>query len=649
MDSRRTARRRTRAAKPTEPPASAPTGAAGLSPRGFACAILGVLALTAFVHSRAFGNPFLFFDDPQNVLENTPIRALTPHNLRIYFTTPLLGMYSPLVYLSYAIDYRLGAFDATVYHATNLALHLVNVALVGLVVRRLTGHAVTGILVAWLFGVHPLNVAAVTPLSVRSSLLYSVFYLAAYVAYLSYARRQERRWLAVTLACFALAGLSKSSAMVFPALLLLTDVYLGRRLTRGIWLEKLPFVLMSMVFAALAVAFRSDLGATHDFSLIERVCLGLYSLAYYGFKLVVPVGLSPLHPYPARVAGHLPLMVYAAPLAAIAAVSIVWFWTSRRRLLAFGGVFFLINIVLVLKVVPRGVDFFADRYVYPPSIGLLLVAVALGRAGTPAFQRGAVVAFAAVALWFSAASYARTADWRDRLTFETGVLRQYADDPDAHAGLGIALAERGRLDEAVSHLSRAAALDPGNADTHINLCAAFQKIGRFEEAVREGREAARLRPQQADGRTNLATALEAAGHPEDAAVEYAEVVRLTPASGAAHANLGRILLALKGRTPDAVAELRDALRLGAARGSTRYLLGNALADLGQLQEAVAEYEAALTDESLARSPELHNDLGVALGRLGRASAAVVQFKEAVRLDPTFEAAKANLAKSMRER
>src|SRR5690349_15648521 len=163
-----------------------------------------ILAVTALVHAPEFGNPFLFFDDPQNVLDNPPIRALTLEHLRTWFTTPLLGMYSPLVYLSFALDYAVGGFDTTAYHATNLALHLINVGLVAVIVRRLTGHAASGVVVALLFGVHPVNVAGVAPISVRSSLLYSAFYLGAYWAYLRYARRSEWRWLALALVGFIL-------------------------------------------------------------------------------------------------------------------------------------------------------------------------------------------------------------------------------------------------------------------------------------------------------------------------------------------------------------------------------------------------------------------------------------------------------------
>ena len=52
----------------------------------------------------------------------------------------------------------------------------------------------------------------------------------------------------------------------------------------------------------------------------------------------------------------------------------------------------------------------------------------------------------------------RAADWRDRLTFETRVLERYPDDPDALAGLGIALADQGRFEEAVVRFSRATVL-----------------------------------------------------------------------------------------------------------------------------------------------------------------------------------------------
>jgi Flp pilus assembly protein TadD len=73
-------------------------------------------------------------------------------------------------------------------------------------------------------------------------------------------------------------------------------------------------------------------------------------------------------------------------------------------------------------------------------------------------------------------------------------------------------------------------------------------------------------------------------------------------------------------------------------------LGNVLQAMQRVEEAVAQYEAALKLASGRFRPEIYNDLGIALARLGRRDAAVAQFREALRLQPDFPAARANLAK-----
>ena len=87
----------------------------------------------------------------------------------------------------------------------------------------------------------------------------------------------------------------------------------------------------------------------------------------------------------------------------------------------------------------------------------------------------------------------------------------------------------------------------------------------------------------------------------------------------------------------------EALRLDPGLAPTQYLLGTALAEQGRLEEAVAAFDAALRDPALAATPEVHNDFGVVLARLNRRADAAFQFREALRLNPDFDAARANLA------
>jgi hypothetical protein len=136
-----------------------------------------VLLLTIVVYSHSISNGFVNWDDGENVYDNIYIRELSVDNIKVYFTRALLAMYTPLVYLSYAIDYKIGGLDPHIYHATNLLLHLLNIILLFFVVRLLTQRIEIAVIVALLFAVHPLNTGAVAPVSTRSTLLYSFFSL----------------------------------------------------------------------------------------------------------------------------------------------------------------------------------------------------------------------------------------------------------------------------------------------------------------------------------------------------------------------------------------------------------------------------------------------------------------------------------------
>jgi Flp pilus assembly protein TadD len=64
---------------------------------------------------------------------------------------------------------------------------------------------------------------------------------------------------------------------------------------------------------------------------------------------------------------------------------------------------------------------------------------------------------------------------------------------------------------------------------------------------------------------------------------------------------------------------------------------------GQFAQAVTEYEVALRYDD---SAEVHNNLGVALVRLGRRDEAIAHFREALRLQPGDIGARDNLARAL---
>ena len=103
-----------------------------------------------------------------------------------------------------------------------------------------------------------------------------------------------------------------------------------------------------------------------------------------------------------------------------------------------------------------------------------------------------------------------------------------------------------------------------------------------------------------------------------------------PDNNLAHLDLG-VGLAEKGRTAEAMREVREALRLNGEIAEAYLTLGLLLSDEGRFGEAIISFR-----EGLARHPndaKGHLFLGIALHRLGSLDAAAEEFRAAARLQP----------------
>jgi len=68
--------------------------------------------------------------------------------------------------------------------------------------------------------------------------------------------------------------------------------------------EKLPYLGLAIVAAAISVSVviaTIGLTSVSAYPLLARAAMALHSLAFYAWKTLLPVGLSPLYELPARV------------------------------------------------------------------------------------------------------------------------------------------------------------------------------------------------------------------------------------------------------------------------------------------------------------------------------------------------------------
>lgn len=122
----------------------------------------------------------------------------------------------------------------------------------------------------------------------------------------------------------------------------------------------------------------------------------------------------------------------------------------------------------------------------------------------------------------------REVDW---VTAEAWSLRALLRDPEmprAWTNLGIALAHRGRVEDAEAAHRRAVELAPSDWTALAALAATQARAARFDDAVGSYRNAILIAPQRPELRWNLALLLDRADRTEEARTAFRAYLRLAP-------------------------------------------------------------------------------------------------------------------------
>ena len=327
-----------------------------------------IATFLAFIPALKAG--FVNWDDGEYVLDNLLIRDFSKINLIL--TTPVQGNYHPLTMISLALNYSISGTEAWSYHLLNLLLHLVNCFLVFRLVLMLSKkNIVIAFTTAILFGIHPMHVESVAWVAERKDVLYGLFFLAGLIFYTKYADTGSKKQYGFALFFFMLSLLSKPAAVIFPFVLFCVDLLRNRKLSFRTIAEKIPYFIFSLIIGVITISAQKDAEATglEVFSLGTKFLFGFYGILMYFVKMILPVNLSPFYPLP-TMNESLNFAYYLAPLFFAALIVLFIYSLQKIRPLAFGILFYLVNLLLVLQVFSVGSAIMADRYTYIPYFGL---------------------------------------------------------------------------------------------------------------------------------------------------------------------------------------------------------------------------------------------------------------------------------------
>ncbi len=196
---------------------------------------------------------------------------------------------------------------------------------------------------------------------------------------------------------------------------------------------------------------------------------------------------------------------------------------------------------------------------------------------------------------------------------------------------GYALAQKGRLDDAIAAYTRTIEYAPDAVEAYQARGAAYLDKGELEKAASDFSQVLRLDPHQADAYRLRGQTFLWKGDYDLAITDCNEAIRRAPSLAAAYFIRGCAYHS-KGDPDQALRDLDDYIRMGPKDALGYYMRGLAHAAKGRADRALADLDQAIRLKpdnagAYAARANIHR-------QAGRLDQAVADYKEAIRLDPT---------------
>jgi hypothetical protein len=283
----------------------------------------------------------------------------TPTVAATLTSSDAFGFYRPITQASLKLDLLLFGRNALGFRVVNLALHAAVLTAAFLLARLVLGQpgaALATLAFALTPKAHPI---AVLWMSARAELLMSLGSLVAVAAWIVWTRSGRAAWLGLSAAAYAFAILSKESAVLLPAVLLVTPAAIRP------WKARLLAVGGLCALATVTFLWRPHLGALMPvspdahYSLVTPATRWIRNLQNYAGRMT-PAPLS------------LIVLAGAAALASARSAAVDKNLRAQLPIFVFALTWTLVFLAPVVPIVAR-----SELYLYLPVFGLCVLAGAV--------------------------------------------------------------------------------------------------------------------------------------------------------------------------------------------------------------------------------------------------------------------------------
>ena len=567
-----------------------------------------LVAATLAAYEPVRHNGFVSYDDNIYITQNPNIKSgINLQSISWAFTKSHASNWHPLTWISHILDYKLFGLNASGHHLVNVLFHIANALLLFWILTKMTGTTWPSAFIAAVFALHPLQVESVAWAAERKTVLSGLFWFITIAVYIQYAKRPGIGRYILLFCVYALSIMAKPVVVTLPLVLLLLDYWPLERLNlvrppagktvpaRWLLVEKVPLLFLSIVLSTITFIVQRQGGAVialEKVPVIYRVGNAFMSDVKYIGKFLWPSKLAVHYPFPYPYFPKATAVYCALLIVLITVVSI--YIGQRKRYAAVGWLWYIVTLVPMIGLVQAGSQAMADRYMYLPMIGLLIIFVLAvkdiisNRPGLKVFATvlSGVALFSLVILTRVQVRY-----WQNGITLFEHTLKVTKDNAPAEYHYGYALLDEGRFDEAIEHMSKSVQLRPTSLDARRGLGIALLKKGKCDEAIECFNEILERNKDYAAAYYYLAIAAGIQERYEDAIKNLEAALKIDPKYPDAHSRMGAMLLAT-GKTDEAFLYLNKALQTDSDPTEAYINFGKVYYQLGRYELVIENWTKA---------------------------------------------------------
>ncbi|MBI3952388.1 MAG: hypothetical protein HY336_00325, partial [Candidatus Doudnabacteria bacterium] len=440
-----------------------------------------------FLYANTLNNE-LFWDDDQFILQNQYVRDF---NFPKFFSENVIAgasqmsdYWRPVLLTVFSFQWKIWPGSEFGFHFTNLAFHIADAILLFFILQKLFKRRWLSFFTSLIFLAHPLQTEAVSYANSLGDSLSVFFMFLGLIFFL-----QKKHWL-YPLAMFALALMSKETAIIFPGLVLLIELYkyhfereareiapkrdLSLIARDGLQILKplSPYIGLALIYIILratALNFADSFNLYHG----ENVFTSSIFVRIFTFFRILTVYFS-LFFWPNVL--HMERSVEVAKflfqtdvvlggLIFVLILTIAFLGRKKYPVMAFGFLWFLFALAPTSNILVPINGLLYEHWLYVPLIGIALVIFELGSSLVKRFPmliKLAIAIIIVIVVSLSSRTIIRNTDWQDSIRFYTQTLAYAPGSYRVINNLGMEYSERGMQDQAKVIYYKAIALDDRN-------------------------------------------------------------------------------------------------------------------------------------------------------------------------------------------